>query len=729
VFWVHASNAARFEQSYRDIADTVKIFGRQNPKANIFKLVHDWLHEGKRGEWVLILDNVDDSHFLLNIDTQGKASSPGSTDLRPLRDYLPQSQNGSILITSRSKEAAFKLVEKSDIIEVEPMDGAHAVALFKKKLGKPNSRDVAELVEALEYMPLAIVQAAAYISQRAPRFSVTQYLQDFRKSDRKRTGLLSYEGGGLHRDREAKNSIIITWQISFNYIQQTRPSAADLLSLMSFFDPQGIPESLLHHRPEEYSQQDQSEDDIDEDSLSQSSTSNKFEDDVLKLRNYSFISVNPDGQGFEMHSLVQLAMRTWLEANGQLERWKQQFIRNLCKEFPNGEYETWVRCQALFPHAESAAEQQPKEASYLAEWATLLYYAARYSCKKGNYKNAEKLAAKSVKARIELFGRDHEDTLNSIEILGTAYDLEGEKEKAAEVRLEVMETRKSMLGEAHPDTLTSMGNLALTFWRQGRWKEAEELGVQVMETIKSVLGEAHPGTLTSMANLALTFWRQGRLKEAEELQVKELEMCKSVLGEAHPDTLTSMANLASTYRNQGRWKEAEELQAKELEMCKGVLGEAHPDTLISMANLALTFWNQGLWKEAEELEVQVIKTRKRVLGEAHPDTLTSMSNLAATFRNQGRWKEAEELEVQVMETRKSVLGEAHPDTLTSMHNLAFTFKGQGRDQEALALMEKCIKMRKQVLGLDHPFTTSLQAALNEWQMGDSDSNSPNPHEQ
>jgi hypothetical protein len=35
VFWIHASSAARFEQSIRDIADCAKIYGRQNPKANI----------------------------------------------------------------------------------------------------------------------------------------------------------------------------------------------------------------------------------------------------------------------------------------------------------------------------------------------------------------------------------------------------------------------------------------------------------------------------------------------------------------------------------------------------------------------------------------------------------------------------------------------------------------------------------------------------------------------
>jgi len=111
VFWVHASNAARFEQSFRDFADTVKIFGRRDPKANIFKLVHDWLHDSKKGKWVLILDNVDDAGFLLDANIQGQPGDLGSRASQPLREYLPRkSQNGSVLITSRSKMATSKLV-------------------------------------------------------------------------------------------------------------------------------------------------------------------------------------------------------------------------------------------------------------------------------------------------------------------------------------------------------------------------------------------------------------------------------------------------------------------------------------------------------------------------------------------------------------------------------------------------------------------------------------------
>jgi hypothetical protein len=58
VLWVHASNAARFEQSYRDIADRLKVLGQDNLRANILKLVRDRLCDSARGKWVLVLDNV-----------------------------------------------------------------------------------------------------------------------------------------------------------------------------------------------------------------------------------------------------------------------------------------------------------------------------------------------------------------------------------------------------------------------------------------------------------------------------------------------------------------------------------------------------------------------------------------------------------------------------------------------------------------------------------------------
>jgi hypothetical protein len=767
VLWVYASNAARFEQSFREIADSVKIAGRQDPQANILELVHDWLR-GYKHRWLLVLDNVDDARFLL--DRPAATSKMAS---KPLRAYLPHCERGSILVTTRNMEAALELVDdRNDVIAVEPMDKPSALTLLERKLEAPgDSSEIAELVTVLEYMPLAIVQAAAYISNYLPRYSVAKYLEEYRKSERKRTSLLEFEKGKLPRDWDATNSIIVTWQMSFEYIRQTQPSAAELLSLISFFDRQGIPEDLLRRRGKQEEKDDRdkqgrtteaADSDAEEDDASQSSTSaeseeDTFEDDVAVLRNFCFVSDETDGTSFEMHALVQLATRTWLTANGQLEQWKQQFIRNLSAAFPTGVYENWAACGPLFAHAKAAAEQRPKDEQVLVEWAALLYRAAWYAEERGNVTEAEQLAVASMKTRRTVLGQEHEDTWRGMSMVADAYALGGEWDKAEKLRKQVMERRKTKLGVDHPDTLTSMANLASTYRNQGRWKDAEELEVEVMETSKTKLGVDHPSTLTSMANLASTYWNQGRWKDAEELEVEVMETRKTKLGVDHPDTLTSMANLgvtysmqgkedkaeplkvqvmetserklgvdhpstltsmanlASTYRNQGRWKDAEELDVELMETSKTKLGVDHPDTLTSMANLASTYWKQGRWKDAEELDVEVMETSKMKLGVDHPSTLTSMANLASTYWNQGRWKDAEELEVEVMETSKTKLGVDHPDTLTSIANLAFTWKSLGRSADAIALMQQCVRQRSQILGDQHPDLVSSLEALEQWE--------------
>lgn len=44
-----------------------------------------------------------------------------------------------------------------------------------------------------------------------------------------RRKLLEFEAGHLHRGYKAKNSIMITWQISFDYIRAMRPPAVELV--------------------------------------------------------------------------------------------------------------------------------------------------------------------------------------------------------------------------------------------------------------------------------------------------------------------------------------------------------------------------------------------------------------------------------------------------------------------------------------------------------------------
>jgi hypothetical protein len=102
----------------------------------------------------------------------------------------------------------------------------------------------------------------------------------------------------------------MTWQISFDSIRESRQSAADFLSLMSFFDRQGIPEALLQSRSEQRHKEPRNSDndddgnDDDDASESQSSVPNDFKGNILILRRYSLLSINADQRTFNMHGLV-----------------------------------------------------------------------------------------------------------------------------------------------------------------------------------------------------------------------------------------------------------------------------------------------------------------------------------------------------------------------------------------------------------------------------------------
>ena len=97
-----------------------------------------------------------------------------------------------------------------------------------------NEHDAIELLQALEYMPLVITQAAAYIEQRPLRMAISRYIDEVRSNDHDRARLLIKDVGDSRRDGRASNFIIATWQISFAYILEM-PTAAWLLSLISFF--------------------------------------------------------------------------------------------------------------------------------------------------------------------------------------------------------------------------------------------------------------------------------------------------------------------------------------------------------------------------------------------------------------------------------------------------------------------------------------------------------------
>ncbi|GJP87273.1 kinesin light chain [Aspergillus niger] len=681
ICWITCTSYESVEQAYMNIASKLRMTDIK--PAEVKEKVKAYLSLESAGKWLVIFDNADD---------MGMWSTNDTTDT-VLTDFLPESEQGHILFTTRSRKVAVKLASSHVITVTEPNTETSVEILENSLVEKTllNDRITAlNLLKQLAFLPLAITQAAAYINENS--IGLSDYLQLLRDQEPHVIELLSEEFGDEMRYKDIQNPVALTWFISFQQIQQLNKLAADYLSFFACINPRDIPQALLPQP-----------------------TSNKDKTDALGLlKAFSFISEGSGDSSLNLHRLVHLATRNWLRENQQFSRQLLKTADQLSEVFPSNDHRNRQAWREYLPHALSLIAEagfQKEQEKYI----DLIQNVCSCLTSDGRWKEAEELEVQVLELRKRVLGPEHPDTLASMSTLAWTYWYQGRWKEAEELQVQVLELSKQVLGPEHPGTLTSMSDLAMTYRNQGRWKEAEELEVQVLELRKQVLGPEHSGTLISMSTLAWTYGNQGRWKEAEELQVQVLELRKQVLGPEHPGTLTSMSNLAWTYWNQGRWKEAEELQVQELELRKQVLGPEHPDTLASMSNLAWTYRNQGRWKEAEELQVQVLELRKQVLGPEHPGTLTSMSILAWTYWNQGRWKEAEELQVQVLETSKQVLGPEHPDTLTSMSNLAFTWNGRGKVKNSLALIKQCAELRRNLLGPDHPDTIFSSDTLSHWE--------------
>ncbi|MCJ1425263.1 hypothetical protein MMC29_003151 [Sticta canariensis] len=601
IFWVHVGTISKFKQGYEAIANNLGLVGKDNPKANTLQLVADWFNNEDNGRWLMILDNVDDQSVF-------ESDSKNSEQSMPLIRYLPHSQTGSIIITTRDRRVGERLTFREKPLLVSLFDRHMAKTLLRSKLDKNIEwieEDADKLVETLEFLPLAVTQAAAFITENS--ITAKKYTDILRASDSGLTNLLNQDLIDLRRDFDASSSIIRTWQVSFDQIRMQNPRAAKLLSLMAVLDRQGIPKTLLCR---------DNEDQID------------IITALGTLQAFSLISSNKAGETFRMHRLVQLSTLKWLEMQNEKLIWQNEALRLLSANFPSGKFETWEICALYFPHAMIVIDRLRLGLDHVNELSLLLDTSFYLTESQWQDDLAEKLVRQALELYEKAYGDEHFDTLRSMRLLGEILIFRGKYNDAEELLQKSLILSKKTFGEKHGFTLSSVKVLTSVLIHQGKNEQAKEMLEQNMKLQSGVMGEEHENTLASMETLAETYFQLHQFNEAEELHVQALEKRKKVLGVEHPDTLTSMSCLARTYYALNRLDEAEELQVQTLEKREKVLGAEHPETLLSMSSLVETYFALNRLDEAEELQVQVLEKIKKVLGAGHPDALLSMANLA-----------------------------------------------------------------------------------------------------
>jgi hypothetical protein len=219
----------------------LQIHGITEESADVKQLVKTRLSQESSGQWLLIVDNADDVDVLYK-------KGHGDNESLALIDYLPSSCYSSIIFTTRNRKATVKQAG-SNVIKIYEMDQADAKKILENTLIQKNILEEHEatvkFLELLACLPLAIVQAAAFINEN--EISISSYIALYEDGEDQAIELLSedFEDRGRYRDKDMKNPIATTWLISFNQISLQDRLAIDYLSFMSCLVPQRIPESLL----------------------------------------------------------------------------------------------------------------------------------------------------------------------------------------------------------------------------------------------------------------------------------------------------------------------------------------------------------------------------------------------------------------------------------------------------------------------------------------------------
>jgi CHAT domain-containing protein/Tfp pilus assembly protein PilF len=336
----------------------------------------------------------------------------------------------------------------------------------------------------------------------------------------------------------------------------------------------------------------------------------------------------------------------------------------------------------------------------------LLYATLEEARDKADYAGGARRAEEALGIARKTFGDRAEQTLNTINALGSFYDLLGRYREAARLFEEAAKTGRATLGPRHLVTLSSVSGLALTYLRLGRYGEAEPLYKETLQQKRDAQGRLNPNTLGAIGGLAELYRVQGRHGEAEPLYKKALQISRVEFGPRHPGTLAVLGNLAMLYYATGRYGEAEQSFNEALQAEREVLGPRHPNTVASINGLALVYLAEGRYAEAEPLYKEALQAARAVLGPRHANTLVVLDSFAMLYRAQGRYGEAEPLSKEALQARRATLGPRHPDTITSLNNLASLYAAQGRYDEAEPLLQEVLQTNREVLGPRHPHTVS-----------------------
>jgi tetratricopeptide (TPR) repeat protein len=572
-------------------------------------------------------------------------------DPAALARYLPGG-GGQVVITSRNPGWH----ELATPVGVDVFDRGESIALLRRRAPQLSESEAGRVAEALGDLPLALVQAGAYLSDTAT--GVQDYLTLLAA---RATELLAQSASVTY-----PVSLAASVQIALDRLCAQSPVALQLLTLAAYLAPEPIPLILFttHHSelPEPLAV-------VAGDPLA-------FAGLTRLLRQHGLARV--ETATLELHRLLAAILRAQPHQQQDLPTLAIRLLRAAVPaDDPWENPPVWPAWRQFLRHVLVATDPHRTLIGVERDVAWLLDRAALYLQARGEPAPAWPLFERAWDLRCSILGDDHPDTLESADSLAAALRESGQYERARQLGENTLTRCRRVLGDDDPRTLRSAGRLALSLWELGQYERACQLGENTLTRCRRVLGDDHSRTLRSAFVFAIVLWELGQYERARQLGEDTLTRCRRVLGDDHPITLLSAFILAAALQGLGQYESARQLGEDALTHCRRVLGDNHPHTLRAAFILAAALRGLGQYERARQLGEDTLARIHRVLGDEHPDTLRSAYSFAVTLWELGQYERARQLGEDTLARMHRVLGDDHPDTLRAAHSFAAVLANVG----------------------------------------------------
>jgi tetratricopeptide (TPR) repeat protein len=437
---------------------------------------------------------------------------------------------------------------------------------------------------------------------------------------------------------------------------------------------------------------------------------------------YSFITASPENETYDIHRLVQLAIRKRLIASKTEVKWVKEALMLLSDQFPNGDYDSWKSCAVLFPHALKVLEMDiysPAEAIALGILQSKVgwYYLNRVIVEKAEAFNRR--ALDNIESATDA---KQEDILAIKAKRVIILQKLARYDDAEDLAQEVWRGRRIALGPKDDKTMESFITLSLIYQEQGKYLEAEKAIRKVLQSLKRGLAPDDELVLEAKRRLATTLFYRGKSAEAEQFVREAIEGYERTTGPKNVTLLKAKWRLAWILHEQDKYAEAEIINLQTWKQQIELIGPNHPDSIKSRHGLANDLQAQLKFSAAESHKREIYSKAVDIVGATHIYSLIAASSLAsclvASNLSSSRpipelYAEAEALYRLSLDGRQKVLREDHPKTLSARTDLATIqrLRGSIPPSEIEAFERVTLSKLKQTLGREHPLTLKSRDGL------------------